>query len=128
MADEQVHPANARFKAWVDWLTAKHAAETGEKKLPLTRIAEKLGVSQVLVSQLIAGGKHAGLAAAIRIEDTTRDWPDGPLLAREWLAGRSTLLVKDIAAGNVDTESDDASETDENTTKREPIVEGAAPR
>lgn len=61
-----------RWRAWRGWSQSEAAHE--------------LGVSQALVSQIERGDAvvtKVGLAA--RIEKFTADWPEGPILMKEWV-------------------------------------------
>lgn len=62
-----------KFRKWVNWIG-----------IPQVRIAEKLECSQETVSKLYAGKRSAGLALAIRIEQLSRVWPEGPISVQEW--------------------------------------------
>lgn len=63
-----------RFRKWRLW--------RGQSQ---SELASALGVSQALVSQIERGSTRvAKIDLARRIEDASRDWPEGPISIREW--------------------------------------------
>ena len=52
-----------------------------------------------MVSMIEHGRRGAGLRVALAIEEATREWPDGPIGASEWVL-------------SVDIVSDDSADTD----------------
>ena len=65
-----------RMRAWMK-----------SERLSQDKAAERLGVSQGTISQLLTGTIACpSLVIAHGIEAATKDWSEGPILAEEWLA------------------------------------------
>jgi transcriptional regulator with XRE-family HTH domain len=79
--------ARSRVRAWM-------AAE----ELTQSRAAERLGVSQGAVSQLLNGTTAApSLALAQALERETAGWDDGPIRTEEWVTETADAAKPDAA-------------------------------
>lgn len=67
--------APGRFGEWVDWLE-KSQAEVGDL----------IGCHQTMVARLMKGGRTPGLGLALRIQELSAEWPEGPIRASEWVS------------------------------------------
>lgn len=48
--------------------------------------ATQLKVSRSYLWRMLEGKRTPGLETALRIEELTRQWPEGPIVASEWVA------------------------------------------
>lgn len=73
----------ASFLAWKGW------SQSG--------LASACDVHQTTISKLIEGHRGAGLGLAVAIERVTQEWPEGPILVKDW-AGAHDETVAPVEA------------------------------
>lgn len=69
-----MNDAREKLRRWLEW-----------KGWSYREAARQLDCDESYPGKIIAGLRDPGLALAFRIESLTRDWPAGPILAREWV-------------------------------------------
>lgn len=77
-----------RFKSWV--------AEQEAEGLTRTQVAARVGCSEGAISRILNETSGVGGYIAARIEDATRSWVNGPIVAKEWFPPRGAK-AKDAA-------------------------------
>jgi hypothetical protein len=69
----------ANFLAWKGWSQSD--------------LACACDVHQTTVSKLIEGHRGAGLGLAVAIERVTQEWPEGAILAKDWVGAHDQSVA-----------------------------------